>query len=227
MGTYTLEKLQDKLDKNISFRKKELTVIKTTIQQSESNILSTYIRAAIVMLYAHWEGFIKIAAREYLSHLNSLNLNCSEMKDNFTTLAIKTVIRDCGQSFKTEKYHEITFELMKSENKIFKVEPNNKLIIDTEANLSYPVLKDILFALGLEYTKYELKSNYIKENLLDRRNAIAHGELIDINKDAQSDKSKEEFEELYKEILALMELFKEQVIDAATNRLYLKKVDSI
>ncbi|AKA72306.1 MAE_28990/MAE_18760 family HEPN-like nuclease [Clostridium scatologenes] len=221
MAKYTIEKLQDKLDKNISYRKKELTVIKTMVQQSQNNIISTNIRIAIVMLYAHWEGFIKVAAREFLKYLNDMNIYCYDMKENFITLSIKTVIRDCGKSLKTEKYNEITRELMKSRYRLFKVDPSNKLIIDTESNLSYPVLKDILFALGLEYSKYELKKNYINENLIDKRNAIAHGELIEIKSD-DFDESKHEFEELYKEIIGLMNLFKEQIMDAAVHKSYLK-----
>lgn len=224
MATYSIEKLQDKLDKNISCRKKELSLIKSSISLSESNTLCTNIRIGRIMLYAHWEGFIKTAAREYLKYLNNANLLCSEMKENFNTLSLKAIIRDCSASFKTEKYHEITNEIISSSTRVFKVDEKNKLIIDTESNLSYLVLKDILFALGLEYSKYELKSNYINKELVEKRNAIAHGELLGINESNNTDftKIKEEIDELFNEIISLMDLFKDQILEGAIEKKYLR-----
>lgn len=221
MCTYTLEKLQDKLDKNIALRKKELSIIKTSVKESQNNILSTNIRIAIVMLYSHWEGCIKFSAREYIKYLNGMEISCSNMKENFKTLSIKSIIKDCSQSNKTEKYHEITEQFFYDSDRIFNVNEKDKLIINTESNLSYLVLKDILFSLGLDTSDYELKENLIKEKLLEKRNSIAHGEFIEF-RDGEDDRRKEEILSLFDEIIKLMELFNDQVLEQALEEKYLK-----
>ena len=223
MCRYTLEKLQDNLDKNIALRKKELSIIKTMIKESESSILSTNIRMAIVMLYSHWEGCIKFSAREYLRYLNGMNLSVSIMKANFKTLSMKSVIKDCSQSNKTEKYNEITKELLENNNKIFKVNEKDKLIINTESNLSYIVLKDILFSLGLDSVNYELKEKLIKEKLLEKRNNIAHGEFVEFQ-NGDDAKRKEDIEELFNEIISLMELFNNQILEHAIEEKYVESI---
>lgn len=220
MSRYTLEKLQDNLDKNIALRKKELSIIKSMIKEGENSILSTNIRVGIVMLYSHWEGCIKFSAREYLKYLNSMNLRLVDMRDNFKTLSMKSIIKDCSQSNKTEKYNEITVELL-TNNKTFKVNEKDKLIINTESNLSYIVLKDILFSLGLSIEDYELKENLIKEKLLEKRNSIAHGELLEFQS-GKDDERKKEILELFDEIIELMELFNDQILEQAVEKKYIQ-----
>lgn len=63
MKIENLEDLQDKIDKDLAWRKKELTSIKSDVQMSntkERSEQSRAIRAGITLLYAHWEGAIKI-----------------------------------------------------------------------------------------------------------------------------------------------------------------------
>lgn len=220
MSSYTLEELQDKLDKSKALRKKELSSIKIAVQKSEGTMLNTNIRIAIVMLYSHWEGYIKISAREYLKYLNKKNISISKMRDNFRTLSIKSLIKDCYQSNKTEKFHNITKEFLNKNDKIFKVDEKDKLIINTESNLSYEVLKDILFSLGIDNNNYELKENLIKEELLKKRNMIAHGELIELsNKDYENRRS--EVIDLIDQIINLMDLFSDDILEQAKNEKYL------
>lgn len=225
MSQYTMEVLQDKLDKNINWRKRELTLIKNNIDSSEGIMLKAYIRTGILILYAHWEGFIKISAREYIKFLNDQKISCSDMTDNFVTLSVKSIICDAGKSNKSSKHFEVVNKLLNNSDRIFKVKEKEKLIVDTESNLSYNVLAEILFGLGFDNSKYVLKQNFIKENLIDQRNAIAHGELIKLIPDTEDDIKhiKEEYSNLFHEILKLMDLFKEQILDAVVNKRYLKK----
>ena len=112
MSQYTMEVLQDKLDKNINWRKRELTIIKNNIDSSEGIMLKAYIRTGILILYAHWEGFIKISAREYIKFLNDQKISCSDMTDNFVTLSVKSIICDAGKSNKSSKHFEVVNKLL-------------------------------------------------------------------------------------------------------------------
>ncbi len=226
MARYSLEKFQEKLDRNINWRKRELTTIKANIIFAKGPALITAIRSGITLLYAHWEGFIKNAAREYLKFLNKQNLKCCELKDNFLVLHMKKSIIDTRQSNKTKKHAFLINKLLYQSDDYFKVDVLDTLIIDTESNLSYDVLKDILYGLNIDERDFELKQHFIKDNLLDKRNKIAHGEYVRIleNNLQAEKKAKEEFEILYQEILGLMEKFKDNILDSAIEKKYLKNI---
>ena len=58
-GVRTLNLLQDYLDKEISWRIKEIADMKIAVCRIETVSKKTVIRAATPLLYAHWEGFVK------------------------------------------------------------------------------------------------------------------------------------------------------------------------
>lgn len=228
MANYDLEKLQEKLDKNISWRKRELTILKANVDVSLGNLLITAIRSGIALLYAHWEGFIKTAAREYLKFLNEQNIRCCDMLDNFLVLNTKTTIVDARQSNKSLAHFNVITKILYKSEEMFRVDVKDKLIVDTEKNLSYKVLEDILFSLGIEKEDFELKEHFIKDRLVNTRNGIAHGEYfnpIGVNS-GNEQKAKDDYRELYNEILGLMESFKDKILDAAIEEKYLKHSSS-
>jgi hypothetical protein len=229
MATYSLEILQDKLDKNLSWRKKELTIIKSNILSSNGEMLLTALRSGITLLYAHWEGYIKLASREYLKYLNAQNLQCCTMIDNLFILYLKKTVKDAKRSNKSLVHAQIYNKILYDNENIFKVDVMDKDIVDTESNLSYEVLRDILFSLGFDERGYELKQHFIENNLLEKRNRIAHGEYVNFlsSQTNAEDKAKDEFNQLYREVFELIEKFKEQILDAALYEKYKKVVESI
>ena len=66
--------------------------------------------------------------------------------------------------------------------------------------------------LGLDYSHYESKEKIIDEKLLANRNSIAHGDhlLVDCA----------EYLGIHDEILALMQLFYDQIDNAARMKMY-------
>ena len=67
MKLRTVENLIDFLNEDIAWRKKELSSLKNNILQANVKLRLTAIRAGVVLLYAHWEGFIKRSAEAYLN----------------------------------------------------------------------------------------------------------------------------------------------------------------
>ena len=92
-------------------------------------------------------------------------------------------------------------------------------VIQTGSNLSSKVLHQILSLLGIAYKPYEIKQVLIDEKLLKKRNMIAHGEYLDADT--------ESYQELHKEIIGMMNLFKDQIENHAVQKLYLRsqKID--
>ncbi|MFD4928419.1 MAE_28990/MAE_18760 family HEPN-like nuclease [Peribacillus butanolivorans] len=222
-----LNQLQSKLDKNLSHRKQELTILKIEISKARGKTLNTFLRAGTLLLYSHWEGFIKEASKEYLRFLNNQKLLCSQMKDNFFVTSLKGNIIDISKSKKTSKHYELFNKIADSSTVTFKVnvDSNEKPIIETFSNLKWEFFEEILFIVGLE-TFDQTNHQIIDSILLDRRNKIAHGERIQLVKRFDSEEHAEEvikdYDNLQDKIIDLLEQFKDNILDSAANKYYLK-----
>ena len=89
-----------------------------------------------------------------------------------------------------------------------------KSTIDTESNLSSKVVKEIICTLNFDYSLYATKEKMIDEQLVRARNSIAHGQYLLIEVD--------DYFRLASDILALMNLFSNQIDNAAVQKSYLR-----
>lgn len=78
------------------------------------------------------------------------------------------------------------------------------------------ILREIVCLLGLDYSFYETKEVIINEQLLKRRNGIAHGEYLSLDR--------EEYQQLHDEILGMIENFRTQIENNANQELYLRNL---
>ncbi|PAD85423.1 hypothetical protein CHH55_23450 [Niallia circulans] len=222
-----INQLQTNIDKNLSYRKQELTILKTEISNSRGKKLNTLLRAGTLLLYSHWEGFIKESSKEYLRFLNKQKLLCSDMKDNFIVTSLKGNIIDASQSKKTTKHYELFNKIVNGSSVNFKVNVDSaeKPIIETHSNLKWEFFEEILFIVGLD-TFDQTNHQIIDSVLLDRRNKIAHGERIQLVKFLDSEEHAEEvineYTLLQDKIIDLLEQFKDNILDSAINKQYLK-----
>lgn len=205
----TLEQLQSILDDELAWRKKELSVIKSLVTKgSSTKTTNCHIRSGIVLLYAHWEGFIKLASSAYLTYIASQRLTYIDLTSNFIAIVARKMFNDAGLATKLELYAKVTdfFTSGLNDRCILPIE------IETKSNLSSEVLREIAYIVGIDYKEYEIKSKLIDERLLKNRNEIAHGEnpLIDV----------EEFIDLHETIINLLDLFSNQISNAANMKVY-------
>ncbi len=84
--------------------------------------------------------------------------------------------------------------------------------MSTQSNLNSGVLQDIILTIGLEYAPYETKEKLIDERLLRSRNSIANGQYLTMDTT--------EYVELHEEIQSLVQLFYNQVDNAAQTSAY-------
>ena len=87
MSIRTLIELGEFLDSELSWRKKELTTLRFLVRRTRRHEVNALLRAAICMLYAHWEGFVKAAATGYVCYVNTRRLKYRELSPNFVALA--------------------------------------------------------------------------------------------------------------------------------------------
>jgi hypothetical protein len=214
MKIRTLEQLNQRLTDDFVWRRKEITdlndLIDTrTFSDSKRTML---LRGGITLLYAHWEGYIKTVAKSYLEFVAMQKLTYDELAINFVAVAMKTKLKEATETNKATIFTEVTRFLLTQTN-------NRSLIpyedvVTTGSNLSSSVLCEISCVLGVDYSFYGKREVIIDQQLLSRRNAIAHGEYLSLNCD--------EYRNLQIQILTMMDHFRNQVENSAAQKLYLR-----
>lgn len=202
----TIDQLQNTLDSEFSWRLKEIANLKIVVRTSENLNKKTAVRAAIPLLYGHWEGFVKNASTYYLEFVNGQSLTYRELKSCFVVFGVKRKINDLVSS-KNSNVSISTLEFLRDE-----LDERAKLKIEsairTEFNLSSKVFANIANSIGINTQAYESRYHLIDESLLNRRNHIAHGEYLDVDSEG--------FRELADEILFLLRSYKTDIENAVS-----------
>lgn len=210
MKIKTIEDLQEVLDTDFAWRLKELSVLKSNINNSDSVAARANIRIAVVMLYAHWEGFVKNICEAYLLFVSARRLKNSELAICFLAIVMKDKLDKSELTNKATVHNQAISFVFENINDRAVIPKRD--IINTQSNLNSDVFKNILSTIGLDFSPYELKFNQLDSNLVAIRNTVAHGQFINIKLP--------EFEQLYDDVLTLMSGVKTDIENAATLKLY-------
>lgn len=211
MKIKTVEDLEDKLTEELAWRKKELLYLKRIIKTSKGN-QNTYIRTGTAMLSAHYEGFIKVSANYYVNFVSQQKVSYDKIKNCFVSLKLKSKFKDCIGTEKISVYSRVFDKFDEISEQTFGI--NDMKIISTESNPSSYVLKEILTSIGLDYSPFESKQNFIDYHLLSKRHEVVHGDRTFL--------TDQDFYDTFKEIMEVIDTFKLLIIDAADNKKYLK-----
>ena len=112
MRIRSLDQLIQALDDDLVWRKRELTTVNFMLANPRTHQRSPLMRAAICLLYAHWEGFVKTAATSYVSFIATRGLRYRDLTPNFVALGLRTEIREAGQSNRPMNHTAIVARLM-------------------------------------------------------------------------------------------------------------------
>jgi MAE_28990/MAE_18760-like HEPN len=206
MKIRTVDDVNRALSDDLIWRKKELTALKFLVQSKLSVERQTVLlRSAVALLYAHWEGFVRTASVVYLDYVRHQRLRYEELTPNFIALCAHGMLRSASNSNRIRPHIEVAKFFLTQLNSRSMIPTNS---ISTHGNLSSAVLRDIADSLALDYGPYETKAHLIDDKLVNSRNSIAHGEYLQLDE--------EEYLELYAEVLALMDLFRNQVDNAVS-----------
>jgi hypothetical protein len=211
MKIQSKEELNYRLATDLTWRKKELSAMKSLIESKNvsDHKHKALVRSGVCILYSHWEGFVKLAAKSYLEYVISKKLTYQELSSNFLALAMKEKLKDAKETHKPSLYIPVC-EFFLSELNQRCILPKPKDVISTASNLSSEILKEITYILGIDFSIYSTKSQVIDTQLLKTRNEIAHGE------DSVFDRA--EYLEVHREILEMLDLFRDQIENAASQK---------
>ena len=209
MKIQSKEELNYRLATDLTWRKKELSAMKSLIESKNvsDHKHKALVRSGVCILYSHWEGFVKLAAKSYLEYVISKKLTYQELSSNFLALAMKEKLKDAKETHKPSLYIPVC-EFFLSELNQRCILPKD--VISTASNLSSEILKEITYILGIDFSMYSTKSQVIDTQLLKTRNEIAHGE------DSVFDRA--EYLEVHREILEMLDIFCSQIENAASQK---------
>jgi hypothetical protein len=203
--------LEEVLDRELSWRKKELTTLKFTIDGGAPSTLPVLLRAGTALLYAHWEGFVKECGTAYVQHVAMQKPMLAMMSTNFVAVALGDRFSACGRTEKTRVRVELVEKLRAPGSERAKLKWRR--VVRTRANLKAQVLKEVLVTLGLRYAPFEPKAKTVIDRLVSARNCIAHGKGLRVEVD--------DYTRLHTETIILLDEFKSQVLEAAVGQTYL------
>jgi hypothetical protein len=225
-----ISNLEDLLYEDWTWRKTEISELIIIAETEEKNVL---LKSIILLLYAHWEGYIKKSSKTYLKFISDNKIEVSRLTDNFKYFAMKGLAQEVLKSSETlttsndisfiKRFNEIN---LKTIDKLIQINLENerdKSIIDTQDNLTPTVFKKILDIIGLRYLHgYEAKNTHIERNLVKYRNSIGHG-----NKKLSSSEDfileLNSLLELRDIIFLIIENFRDDIIQFAKEEYYLQK----
>lgn len=202
--------LQQEMIGEFAWRKKELHSIKTMVASYEGTEQDMRIRAAIALLYAHWEGFIKKTGGLYLEFVSRQQLSHDQLSPSFLALAATRVSDAASSHGKVRQFLEIA--------RFFKTGFRSRsnlpwrTTIKTKSNLNSEVFREIIDMLGLDYSRFATKAKLIDERLVRNRNEIAHGQYL-LVQSAQ-------YLDLHDAVLAMMTDFYNQIDNSVTMGAY-------
>lgn len=223
----TLDDFLDGLDVDLSWRKKEISDLLSIIQNNNTIVLR---KSLLLILYSHWEGFIKNSSKTYLFHIEKRNLKLDSLTTNYKAIQLKGIIGEC---FKSEQGLTLNKELDfmakfdQKEGQKFSLgkrilDEKNKSIINTKDNLNPDVFFNLCKVIGLpEKKSISTRDNWINDHLLNNRNSISHGSKLELPSSSEFDLSLESITELKNVIVDILSNFKEDLAEYATNELFL------
>ena len=152
------------------------------------------------------------ASELYVQHVALQRLRHDQLSMPFLAQAFRRVLAPASLSAKSHLHQDAVRFIIEQLGRQASLSHLN--VISAKSNLSSVVLREILETLGLDYSPYRLRERFIDDNLLERRNKIAHGEYLtfDIR----------ECLDCIEAVENLLEKYKNDVFEAASNRAYLR-----
>lgn len=224
----TLPDFLDYLEEDLAWRKQEITSL-LLLDSNQSNLIVA--KASILLIYSHWEGYVKNICKKYLLHLSGLGLAVNDLATNLQGVALKAI---AGRTLESNNTLTLTNEIELLEKIYSEIHHNftipekilnekNKDFINTKDNLNLSVLNSFCKVVGIgEVAMIRGREKYLDQDLLHQRNAISHGSKVD-TRSREFNLEIDDIKKLRDFVFFLMEYVKEELAYYSSNELYLKE----
>ena len=203
MAARSAEELSQDLDQSLAWRRIELHAIKVELERRDppgSPRMRALARCAVVMLYAHWEGFAREACQAYRDYIAFLRLNYATLSDAL----IEASLSDLASRMADPSSVTHLVELVRNPSVRARIP---RKMNETRANLNFENLEAMLSRLGLSTGPFETRRPLLDRTLCGTRHEVAHGR--------DSFPTVESVIALHAATLSMMESVRDLVRDAA------------
>lgn len=225
-----IEEFQDFLEKDLAWRKMEISQLFRILNTAESKDIVC--KSMILLLYAHWEGFIKKSSKCYLKYVSDKNIKVQKLTRNFEAIMLKRFARECIEQDSKNLAKE--FALMDKQRKAsgkpfnISIDIDNEFdtaFIDTQYNLSSKVLASIIQIIGIRYNDaIKTREQFVDVNLLKNRNAIGHGsQLSEDSVDSVSVLDFDQIVKLKEFVILMLDYFADVLLKYVEEEYYLQE----
>lgn len=185
----TKEELRTAMETELAWRQEELAFLKNQLSNIQDEVQrDKYRKSLVLMLYSHFEGFVKICLLSYIQYVNSLHLKRESFNEK---LIASSMNREFNAYDNNDEKCNIFKKKLPEDKRLHRFHRRVNLLeeleefkqsdllipdetIDTESNLWYIVLQKNLYKVGLPIDLFDDLSSDI-DALVNRRNSIAHG----------------------------------------------------
>lgn len=222
-----ISQLESYLEDDLAWRKKEISSLTLIAENNDNPVL---LKSAILLLYAHWEGYVKKSSKTYLKYIAELKHSVGSLTENFKAVALKSIIFQCIENSESLSLHNelaIMNKMGKLDSMRFKLDIDvdndlQKCVIDTKHNLSPKIFKNIISIIGLNYkTQFESKEGHINKHLLANRNLIGHGGKYQDKEEDEFILNIKEIKKLRDIVFIIIDNLKDEIIEYASKQYYL------
>jgi hypothetical protein len=196
---YTESDFSSQISGDRTWRLKEISDLKSSARAAkDANLQRVLLRALLAICYAHWEGYVRLAARKYMEFVAIRKFQYQELNSQFLRNYFLPRLAALSQTKSSISERCVLVDEIRDASVRRFVYANSDLI-DTKSNLNFKVLADICAVCSVPVTLFAGEEDFIDRFLLKRRNAIAHGEETYIEID--------DVDELTDRTIALMRTF--------------------
>ncbi|MEG9624219.1 MAE_28990/MAE_18760 family HEPN-like nuclease [Pseudomonas guariconensis] len=172
---YTEADFSAQITDDRNWRIKEISDLKSAIRRGDANLRKVLLRALITLSYAHWEGYVKFAAKKYLDYVALRKYAYGNLNKQFLrNLFLPRLGAMYNARINVAERVLLIDEILNSADQRFSQVDED--LVNTKANLNFEVFSEICIICDVPLQFFAEKSTFIDVVLLKRRNAIAHGE---------------------------------------------------
>lgn len=169
----SLIELDEFLSRDLAPRKQELATFRLRMSSARDHEKKAFLRAGFVMIYAHFEGFIRAASTAYIRYVSHQGLSFALLKENFVAIGLKSELQDLGEIQKATVVSTTVHRFLSGMNATARFSWNGE--VDSRSNLKSEVFLEIFALTGLDTSWYQTKWAFVDQVLVENRNNIAHG----------------------------------------------------
>ncbi|MCE2515342.1 MAG: hypothetical protein J4F37_10090 [Acidobacteria bacterium] len=211
MAVRTPDDLAEALARSLAWRKRELSSVGHEIERARRHVQPILLRSAICLLYAHWEGFVRTASTAYVELVARRRLRVGELSRGLLALSLRAELSAAVASHRIAEHRAVVDAVLDEDRR---TSIRWKDAITPRSNLTYEALEEILQVLDFDRSRYATRRALINEKLVHRRNAVAHGEQLDLGR--------ADYRDLQSSVLEMIEWFRDEIETSAVSQAYRK-----